>query len=174
MDMKTWVASKGLQQACKYIGKDPETNIPKLMELVDKFAGDSYQSQRDAIRKVVNDPDSNWFRLICSLWEDVDSEVLRKLFSNFIINANFYGWDIQEKARQKYGCNIPWAILMDPTSACNLHCTGCWAAEYGNKLNLSLDELDSVICQGKELGTLYVHLFRRRAAGAQGRHHPSV
>lgn len=60
-------ASKGLQQACKYIGKDPETNIPKLMELVDKFAGDSYQSQRDAIRKVVNDPDSNWFRLICSL-----------------------------------------------------------------------------------------------------------
>ena len=33
MDMKTWVASKGLQQACKYIGKDPETNIPKLMEL---------------------------------------------------------------------------------------------------------------------------------------------
>ena len=158
MDMKTWVASKGLQQACKYIGKDPETNIPKLMELVDKFAGDSYQSQRDAIRKVVNDPDSNWFRLICSLWEDVDSEVLRKLFSNFIINANFYGWDIQEKARQKYGCNIPWAILMDPTSACNLHCTGCWAAEYGNKLNLSLDELDSVICQGKELGT-YMYIY---------------
>lgn len=158
MDMKTWVASKGLQQACKYIGKDPETNIPKLMELVDKFAGDSYQSQRDAIRKVVNDPDSNWFRLICSLWEDVDSEVLRKLFSNFIINANFYGWDIQEKARQKYGCNIPWAILMDPTSACNLHCTGCWAAEYGNKLNLSLDELDSVIRQGKELGT-YMYIY---------------
>ena len=25
MDMKTWVASKGLQQACKYIGKDQET-----------------------------------------------------------------------------------------------------------------------------------------------------
>ena len=158
MDMKTWVASKGLQQACKYIGKDPETNILKLMELVDKFAGDSYQSQRDAIRKVVNDLDSNWFRLICSLWEDVDSEVLRKLFSNFIINANFYGWDIQEKARQKYGCNIPWAILMDPTSACNLYCTGCWAAEYGNKLNLSLDELDSVICQGKELGT-YMYIY---------------
>ena len=158
MDMKTWVASKGLQQACKYIGKNPETNIPKLMELVDKFAGDSYQSQRDAIRKVVNDPDSNWFRLICSLWEDVDSEVLRKLFSNFIINVNFYGWDIQEKAREKYGCNIPWAILMDPTSACNLHCTGCWAAEYGNKLNLSLDELDSVICQGKELGT-YMYIY---------------
>lgn len=35
-----------------------------------------------------------------------------------------------------------WAILLDPTSACNLHCTGCWAAEYGNRLNLSLETFD--------------------------------
>jgi len=47
---------------------------------------------------------------------------------------------------------------MDPTSACNLHCTGCWAAEYGNKLNLSFDELDNIIKQGKKLGT-YVYIF---------------
>ena len=47
---------------------------------------------------------------------------------------------------------------MDPTSACNLHCTGCWAAEYGNKLNLTLDEMDSVITQGKELGVYFYML----------------
>lgn len=58
--------------------------------------------------------------------------------------------------REKYRCNIPWAILLDPTSACNLHCTGCWAAEYGHKLNLSYDEIDSIIRQGKELG---VHIY---------------
>ena len=50
----------------------------------------------------------------------------------------------------------PWAILLDPTSACNLHCTGCWAAEYGHNLNLSFDDIDSIICQGKELG---VHVY---------------
>ena len=60
--------------------------------------------------------------------------------------------------REKYGCNIPWAILLDPTSACNLHCTGCWAAEYGNRLNLSYDEIDSIIQQGKELGT-YLYIY---------------
>ena len=60
--------------------------------------------------------------------------------------------------RRKYGRNIPWAILMDPTSACNLHCTGCWAAEYGNKLNLTFDEMDSVIMQGKELG-IYLYIY---------------
>lgn len=60
--------------------------------------------------------------------------------------------------RSKYNCNIPWAILLDPTSACNLHCTGCWAAEYGNKLNLSLNEIDSIIQQGKELG-VYMYIY---------------
>ena len=47
---------------------------------------------------------------------------------------------------------------MDPTSACNLHCTGCSAAEYGNKLNLSLEELDGIIRQGKELG-VYFYIY---------------
>ncbi|MDE6964661.1 MAG: radical SAM protein, partial [Lachnospiraceae bacterium] len=49
-------------------------------------------------------------------------------------------------------------ILMNPTSACNLHCTGCWAAEYGNRLNLTFEEMDSVISQGKELG-IYFYMF---------------
>ena len=56
------------------------------------------------------------------------------------------------------GCNVPWLILMDPTSACNLHCTGCWAAEYGHKLNLTFDEMDKVVTQGKELG-VYLYMF---------------
>ena len=57
------------------------------------------------------------------------------------------------KMRKVYNCNIPWAILIDPTSACNLKCTGCWAAEYGQNLNLSFEEMDNIITQGKELGT---------------------
>lgn len=60
--------------------------------------------------------------------------------------------------REKYNCNIPWTMLMDPTSACNLHCTGCWAAEYGHKLNLSYEKLSDIISQGKELGT-YFYMF---------------
>ena len=53
---------------------------------------------------------------------------------------------------------MPWAILMDPTSACNLHCTGCWAAEYGNKLNMSYETLDNIIQQGTAMGTfMYIY-----------------
>lgn len=68
------------------------------------------------------------------------------------------GRKIMYESREKYQCNVPWLILMDPTSACNLHCTGCWAAEYGHTLNLSFDDMDRVVTQGKELG-VFVYML---------------
>ena len=47
---------------------------------------------------------------------------------------------------------MPWILLFDPTSACNLHCKGCWAAEYGNRLNLTYEEMDKLVTEGEELG----------------------
>ena len=54
---------------------------------------------------------------------------------------------------EKYDCNIPWIVLMDPTSACNMRCAGCWAAEYGYKQNLTFEEMDRVLTEGAALGT---------------------
>ena len=72
--------------------------------------------------------------------------------------AAFCGKKEINEMRVKHQCNIPWLILMDPTSACNLHCTGCWAAEYGNRLNLSFEDMDRIVTQGKELG-IYLYFF---------------
>ena len=62
------------------------------------------------------------------------------------------------KAIEENGCNVPWAILMDPTAACNLKCKGCWAAEYGKNSQLSYDDLARIIREAKELGT-YMFLY---------------
>jgi len=148
----------GVEQAVAYLAKDPEKNLPKLMEWADKFANGEFGPQRDAIRAAVNDPDNVYHQLLLRILRDVDTEVLKTTFVNFALNANLVGWPKQEEARKQYGCNVPWAILLDPTSACNLHCTGCWAAEYGNKLNLSFDEIDDIIRQGKELG-IYMYIY---------------
>ena len=150
-----------LKTALGYLEKDPEKNMPKLMNWVDKLAGtgpDSFESQRAAVRAVVENPANNMHQLILNLFNDVDRDQLKTFFTNFILNANILGWPIEEEYRKKYNCNIPWVILLDPTSACNLHCTGCWAAEYGNKLNLSFEEIDSIITQGKEMG-VYFYIY---------------
>ena len=133
-------------KALEYLEKDPETNIPKLMELVDKFTPqDWYKGQRDAIRNAIQDTDSNWYKLIMNLYQ-LDPGVRKVFFQNFIVNASLKGSARQEEVAAQNNCNVPWAILLDPTSACNLKCTGCWAAEYGHKLNLDLETIDSIIC----------------------------
>lgn len=146
-----------INQALKYIEGNPEENIPKLMALVDKFSpADWYTTQRSVVRKVIEEK-SNWYQLILRVY-DLDPDVRKAFFQNFLLNASLKGSATQDEWAEREGCNIPWAILLDPTSACNMHCTGCWAAEYGNRLNLSLETMDSIIRQGKQMGT-YMYIY---------------
>ena len=161
MDGSSKVVRYGVKKAFGYIEKDPEKNMMKLMDFVDQLAGDNPDTlpkQRQMVRQVLEDPENNMYQLILHILRDTDTNVLKATFENFFLNATVMGWKRQEELREKYQCNIPWAILLDPTSACNLHCTGCWAAEYGNRLNLTFDEMDSIITQGKELG-IYMYIY---------------
>ena len=144
-------------KAVDYLLEDPVSHVRKIMDLLDKAAPDDlFPSQRKAFRTAI-DSQNNWYQLIMKVL-DLNPAVRDALLRTFIVDANLMAWPEQEKNRVKHGCNIPWAVLMDPTSACNLHCTGCWAAEYGHNLNLSYDELDAIIRQGKELGT-HVYIY---------------
>ncbi len=157
--IKETAAAFSVKQALKYIDKNPEENIPKLLNFLERHdRGAQITSPVRSVREAIQDKDNNWSKLLMSLWTDVDAGVRMRLFENFVINASMIGSPQQQQTSRKEGCNVPWAILLDPTSACNLKCAGCWAAEYGGKLNLSLEEMDSVIRQGKEMGT-YFYIF---------------
>lgn len=161
MELETKLKKAALGTALDYIAKDPERNIHKLMGWVDKFTADDPENlapQRNAVRKVLDEPDSSMYKLIMNIFRDVDTDVIKKVFENYIVNANLIGFPREAELSRKYGCNVPWAILMDPTTACNLRCTGCWAADYGKSLSMSYDELSDIIRQGKELG-VYMYLF---------------
>lgn len=148
-----------IKKALEYMDKDPVVNIPKLVNWIDTFdVRNTLQKEIEVIRQVVDNPDSNWYKLIMSLWTDIDPGVRNTLFENFVINSSLLGYQKQCENKENYNCNIPAAILMDPTSACNLHCTGCWAAEYGNHMNLTYEELNDIVNQGTELGT-YLYLY---------------
>lgn len=133
--------------------------IEKAMDWVDRFdKKGEVAGQRAVFRKIVDSKQGNWYDLIKKVWTEIDPGVRGKFFENFVLNATAIGGQRQDKTKEKYGCNVPWAILMDPTSACNLHCTGCWAAEYGNKLNMDYNTLDSIIRQGTAMGTfMYIY-----------------
>lgn len=151
--------SYGLKKVLAYLDSDPDKNIPKILDWVEKFDKNKVvEDEMRVIKKELLNKDSNWYKLVISLWSDIDDDVRKKFFENFIINATIIGRHKQKKIAKENNCSVPWAILMDPTSACNLKCTGCWAAEYGNKMNMSIDVLDSIIQQGKKMGT-YMYIY---------------
>ncbi len=158
MSVSSTLKKYGIEHAMDYLYKDPEKNLGVLMDWADDFSKGELIPQRKLVREVIEDPTHPYHDYILHIINDIDPEVMKTAAVNFFINAALKGWKKQEKLRKKYNCNIPWAILLDPTSACNLHCTGCWAAEYGNKLNLSYDEIDSIIRQGKRLG-VYLYIY---------------
>ena len=146
-----------VKHALKMLREPPEKSIPQLIDWAKKFDKDGVlSSQIGGVEAVLDDP--NWSRYIKSLWTDIDEGVRMKIFENFIVNSALIGMPRQQKVKDEHGCSVPWAILMDPTSACNLHCTGCWAAEYGNRLNLTYEEMDDIVNQANAMGT-YMFLF---------------
>ena len=158
MSIKGRISNIVLDKAMDYIAGDPEANMPKLLGWADALGVKSFELQSRVFHEVLDDPDNVWHKYLMDLWQDIDNEVLKSFFQNFAVNGFLFGFPRQEALAEKYGCNMPMTMLIDPTSACNLKCTGCWAAEYGDKLNMSYETLDSIVKQGKELGT-YFYLF---------------
>ncbi len=157
MSIKQSAERAALNKLIDYLNDNPEERVDKIMDLINKLVPDNvFPVQRAAITDVIKSR-GNWYELIMHLFQ-LNPEMRTKLLKALIVDGNILAWPQQERAREQYQCNIPWAILLDPTSACNLHCTGCWAAEYGHKLNLSFEDIDSIITQGKELGChIYIY-----------------
>ena len=159
MSIKDRVTIAMVDQALNYLDKDPHENLPKLLNIVEKFdLNHALSNQIKNVREGLYGENDNWRKLVDSIYQDVDSEIIKTLFKNAVLNSVVLSRSLKEEVKSKYDCNVPWAILLDPTSACNLSCTGCWASEYGNKLNLSFDEIDSIITQGKEIG-IFMYIY---------------
>lgn len=158
MSVKEKVSVFALNKAMNYVSGDPEKNLPKLLNWIDSLGIESFESISKAIHQGMDDPDNNWYQFVMGIWRDIDNDVLKAVMRNFALNANILAFPRQLALAEEYGCNIPMTMLIDPTSACNLKCTGCWAAEYGDKLNMSYETLNDIIRQGKEL-SIYFYLY---------------
>ncbi len=132
---------------------DAASAAQDLVDMAEKIQGSVWKKESfEMLHMIANEPDGKWAHYVQRILEN------RPLYSQNLphqrgaYEGGFRGYQQAQKNAEKYDCNIPWLILMDPTSACNMHCTGCWAAEYGHKQSLTFEEMDSAH-RGKELGT---------------------
>jgi len=140
-----------LDGVMKYAKKDRTKGFVQVVNAIEKVLGDVWSPQAyDSLRKFFG-TDSKWSRQLSHILDTVDPFVLKTLMLNAGYEGGFRGFRDTQKNAEKYGCSIPYIVLFDPTSACNLHCTGCWAAEYGKTLNLSFEDMDSLVSQARNL-----------------------
>ena len=146
-----------LDRILKYVDKDPQKNMQKLVKKIEPLFSKIFPPENfKKMKEAVSDSENVWTQFGLNIINDLDRHTLRTMLMTFGIDAGLYGTKAVRANREKYKCNIPFLLLFDPTSACNLHCKGCWSAEYGHKLQLSFDEMQSIVSQGKALGT---HLY---------------
>lgn len=141
----------------KYIEKNPEKNMMKIIRHAKRLMGNTFPEKAyEGMISMATDKENNWHTFALKLIREVDHEQIKNLLVAFGLHGGIYGTKAVRRNREIYGCNIPFLLLFDPTSACNLRCKGCWSAEYNHHLNLTLDEMRSIVSQAKKLGT---HLF---------------
>ena len=125
-----------------------------LVSMVQKIHSSVWEPETFAmLHKIANDPNSKWAHYAERLLRECDPYLLRAFLTAAAYEGGFRGFQQARANSEKYDCNIPWIVLMDPTSACNMRCAGCWAAEYGYKQNLTFEEMDRVLTEGAALGT---------------------
>ena len=157
--MQRAAVGKMVDVVLSHADKDPEKTMGQIVDLAKQFYGSSFSDETyERAKKTLSDPDSKWSKLINCVLDQTDPHVARTTALNLGYEAFFRGTKTIRENRVKYQCNIPWLILFDPTSACNMHCVGCWAGEYGNKNNLSFEDMDKIVTQGKELG-VYLYML---------------
>ncbi len=135
--------------------KDREKNLDKLVDMGSKLLKDTAPGAARGLRAGLY-PGSKWEQFLFSLMDEVDHNIIKTAVLNGGYEAAFRGLRTCTENAEKYQCNVPWIILFDPTTACNKHCIGCWSAEYGNRYNLSLEDMDKLVSEAKALGT---HMF---------------
>jgi len=123
-----------------------------LMELIPKKV--YYKDRIRWIRGLIRDkhPSIEFPRRIL---RDLHPNQRDKWISNLAINHLLNGTNVRKEWADRNGFYPPSTAVISPTMRCNLTCYGCYAGDYEKSLELSLDELDSVLNQLKEMGIYF-------------------
>jgi MoaA/NifB/PqqE/SkfB family radical SAM enzyme len=148
---KRYVGEKVIQQILSYLEGNPDQNIPRLFKVIEPLTPDSFQRKRTRDMRLTYETNPVYKAYFSSIFNDVDRNMRNRIICNFLISM------INTKARREQittrdGIMLPYAVLVDPTSACNLKCIGCWAGAYAKHDEIEPELFDRILNEAKDLG----------------------
>ncbi|WP_245589882.1 radical SAM protein [Caldanaerobius polysaccharolyticus] len=157
--LKQYLQETAVSGLISYLERNPEKNLANIMAFGRRLAiNPNHKKLAESVERYVLDKNSNWHHFTMGIFRDIHPNVIKRMGINFFVNATLYGVPKQQEAEKELGVGVPWAILMDPTEACNLRCKGCWAGDYTRAHQLSFDLMDRICTEAKELGIYFIVL----------------
>ncbi|MGB9866467.1 MAG: radical SAM protein [Bacillota bacterium] len=154
--LKKFLADTALNYAINYLARDPEANLPRLLGLIEKVATEPAHKEAVSLfrDRVCGDP-----KVMLQVKRlATNPRMVKKFISNWVIASQFLGAPRRRALEKELGIHIPSLILIDPTSACNLKCPGCWAGEYKKTDSLEPELFSRIISEAKSLGIYWIVL----------------
>jgi len=153
--LKNYTKEKALSYLLSLATNASDENLIRmthLMELIPKK--DYYKDRIRWIRNLIRDkhPSIEFPRRIL---RDLHPNQRDKWITNLALNHLLNGTNKRKEWADMNGFYPPSTVVISPTMRCNLNCYGCYAGDYKKSLELSLDEIDSVLNQMKEMGVYF-------------------
>lgn len=154
--LKRVVGEFAIDRVVDHLARDPENALPKLLDFADRVAqSPGHHAGIAGLRqRLSGDPQvAAQARRILT-----NPHVVKRILNTWVLNAILLGNPKRQQRMKELNLHIPTAILIDPTSACNLRCTGCWAGSYRQADRLEPELLDRILDEAEDLGIYWIVL----------------
>ena len=150
-----FVAGHMLRKLFHYIDANPEPNFPRLLNTLRQITPEA--RHRRQIGKVIDAyRDNPAIHAYINRFFALHPNVKRRLVYNWFVNAQLMGLMYRQGKERETGVHIPNFILLDPTSACNLRCQGCWAEGYARHDVLEFTLVERICREARALGIYWI------------------
>ena len=96
-----------MEQAFKFLYKDPDKNMLKIIDWADKFAGDQFVIQRKMIREAMTNPEHPYYGFIRHVLNDIDPNVMKTTAVNFLFMQLWLDGRSRKRIGKSMGATFP-------------------------------------------------------------------
>ncbi len=159
-----------LAAAWQRVARLPEDRIALLLELYQNLpSGRTSSALADGLLKnFVDNP--AFLEWAVRLVERLSAASLRRFFENLVVREMVEGQRVRQEFLAREGFEAPVTIVLNPTLACNLHCTGCYSYKMPRK-GMDYALVRKVLGEARAMGVylitvsggepfIYKHFFR--------------
>lgn len=150
------VKQKIINTVVDIMEKNPEKNVDKIFTTLKKVTRDKHQLEQIEVVHNYYKTQPATHQLVQNILGKTNKKCLKKFFTNFLANSNWYAGSKRSKYLDQEDTKIPFTMLISPTMQCNLRCKGCYAADLLNQPKIPIEEVDRIIGEARDLGIYWV------------------